>query len=169
MRKFLAHPICLSLIAIIGSFQAHPAFAWEPIFSCSYTSDETPGGIVVDTETFRDRAGTGVRTQLVIRDPGAVQWLMSQGAFDSSSLNERGEIITSDILQRPGHLAGPIFMGTAKRFSAEEYEKYGYAFQLYEIWDLGNGSYRLSVIKANPYPTARPEVANWVFRGCWIK
>lgn len=151
---------------------ANSALAWEQVAGCQN------GDLVVDWEWYQARGGQWFRRiQLVLRNPAAIQHLVSQGAFGDLNdhrrtgieINERGELIvpTGDLSVPTSE--GRFYWVTTWRFNEEEYRRDGFGFILLDLKDEGNGNYRVSAFKANAYPSARPLVADWLFRGCWRK
>jgi len=173
MKKlyFLSLPIiALSLALSLGALNKASA-AWEPVMSCQ------GGDLAIDQEWYQSRGQWFVRSQLVLRNRAAVEYFVRQGAFGDLSdkrrtaifINEWGElIIPGGVDFTPG--AGgryPFVTATTWRFTEDEYRREGYGFILLNLTDEGYGNVRMSAIKANPYPSERPELANWFFHSCW--
>lgn len=115
----------------------------------------------------------------MLRNHAATQYFIGQGAFGDLRdtrrtgvfVNKRGELIIPGGLQfmPQGRASNNVADATTWVFTEEEYKRAGYAFILLNLIDEGFGNFRLAAFLANPYPSKRPELANWIFHDCWKK
>lgn len=135
-----------------------PAMAeWTAVVNCEN------GGFVIDENKYQCRYGTCQNSQVVIRNQSAVKELLRTGAIDKTYINAAGELIIPEVLFNTD---APTAVVTLKRFSVDEVKTSGFAFILGFLKKGPDNTFELKAVKANPYPTERPEVASWVFRNC---
>ncbi len=148
----------MKFVLLVCTLFSGSVFAnWTPVVSCEN------GGFVIDEHRYTCKYGTCQDNQLVIRSSRAIQEFLARGAIDRSVISGRGEMIIGGLLFDTSQ---PEAMVTLRRFSEDEVKKGGYAWVLGYIRRGPNDTYQLRAVKANPYPSERPIVADWVFRDC---
>ncbi len=130
---------------------------WAAVVTCEND------GFVIDEKKYSCRYGICQSTQVVIRNQRAIHELLKKGAVDKRFINKYNELIVPDIVFNTD---SPTAVVTLKRFSKDEYNASGFSFVLGFLNKGPGNTFELKAYNANPYPSARPEIANWIFRDC---